>query len=483
MTDAAITHLSATALSQAIQGRELSCLEVMQAHLAQIDALNPQVGAIVARVDGDLLLDQARLLDDELRANQSRGPLHGFPLAPKDLSPVKGMVTSRGSPLFAQTVTGEDAIHLARLRSGGCVFVGRSNTPEFGLGGHTYNPVYGTTRNAYAPDRTAGGSSGGAAVALALRMLPVADGTDMMGSLRTPAAFNNVYGFRPTPNLVPNGPADEVFFQQFAVAGPMARNVRDLALLLSVMQGFDARAPLTRRFDASCDGSKPLARDVKGCRIGWLGNLSGRWPMDLGLLATQEKALGVFRTLGCEVDEARLDTDLDAAWRAWVTLRHFVFTGANLALWEDPDKRAQLKPEALWEIEHGRQLSAMQVYNAAKARSAFYQAMRALFERFDFLVLPATQVAPFPVEWDWPKHIDGHAMDTYHRWMACTVPATLAGLPALSAPAGFDAQGLPAGIQIVGPTQADWSVLQLGFAYDEASRWEAHASPLLGQAA
>ncbi|ARU03613.1 amidase [Comamonas serinivorans] len=475
-----LVGLDATDLSQAIHRRELSCLEVMQAHLAQIDALNPQVNALVARVDADHLLEQSRMLDDELQRGQSRGPLHGFPLAPKDLSAVKGLVTSRGSPLFAQNVTQEDAVFLARLRTGGCVFVGRSNTPEFGLGGHTYNPVYGLTRNAWNPERSAGGSSGGAAVAVALHMLPVADGTDMMGSLRTPAAFNHVYGFRPTPNLIPNGPADEVFQQQFAVAGPMARNVRDLAMTLGVMQGFDARLPLSRRFDRSCDGRTPLARDMQGCRIGWLGNLNGRWAMDPGLLATQAKALDVLRDIGCVVDEASLDTDLDAAWRAWITLRSAQFAGANQALWDDADKRAQLKPEALWEMEQGRQWTSLQLYNAAKARSAFYQAMRALFERFDFLVLPATQVAPFPAEWDWPHHIDGRAMDTYHRWLACTVPATLASLPALSAPAGFDAQGLPAGIQIVGPTQADWSVLQLGHAYQQASPWSAQRSPLLG---
>jgi amidase len=270
-----------------------------------------------------------------------------------------------------------------------------------------------------------------------------------------------------------------VFFQHFAVAGPMARNVRDLAMLLGVMQGFDARLPLSRRFDASCNGQTPLARDVRGLRVGWLGDLGGRLPMDAGLLATQAQSLQVFRDLGCVVDEARLDADLENAWRAWITLRSFQFTGSNLALYEDADKRAQLKPEALWEIELGLKHSGQQIYQAAKARSAFYQAMRQLFTRFDFLLLPATQVAPFPIDWDWPKQVGGRAMDTYHRWMECTVPATLAGLPALSAPAGFDAQGLPAGIQIIGPTQADWAVLQLGHAYDEASPWASHTSGLL----
>jgi amidase len=476
----AITGLSATALSQAIHRRELSCLEVMQAHLAQIDALNPQVNAIVARVDEDLLLDQARLLDDELRAGESRGPLHGFPLAPKDLSPVKGMVTSRGSPLFAQNVTGEDAIHLARLRSGGCVFVGRSNTPEFGLGGHTYNPVYGATRNAYAPDRTAGGSSGGAAVALALRMLPVADGTDMMGSLRTPAAFNNVYGLRTSVGCVPHGPTEEVFFQQFSVAGPMARNIPDLALLLSVQAGFDARLPLTRRSEGRQDWSAALERGWLGARIGWLGDLNGHLPTELGLLDTCRAALRHFADIGCAVEDVVPAFDFERLWNAWIDLRSFAVAGANGPLCDDPAKRALLKPEAVWEIKRGRALSAMQVYDAARVRSAWYETLRRLFDTYDFLVLPAAQVFPFDATLDWPHAVGGRAMDTYHRWMQCVVPATMAGLPALAAPAGFGPQGLPAGLQIIGPAQADLAVLQIGHAYDQASGYARQRSPLLG---
>ncbi len=464
-----IVELDAVALSRAIHAREVSCVEVLDAYLAQIARHNPRVNAIVAPVDRGRLRRDAAGLDDELGRGVSRGVLHGFPQAPKDIMPAAGMVTTKGSPIFAGQVSQTDAAIFERMRAGGALFVGRTNSPEFGLGGHTYNPVYGTTRNAWDPARSAGGSSGGAAVAVALRMLPVADGSDMMGSLRTPAAFNHVYGLRTSFGCVPHGPSEEVFFQQFSVAGPMARNVPDLALLLSVQAGFDARLPLTRRAEAPGSFSMPPERDWTGVRIGWLGDLGGHLPTEPGVLDTCVMALSHLRALGCLIDAALPDFDLERLWQAWIDLRSFAVAGANSALYHDCAKRAQLKPEAVWEIERGLALSGPRVYEAMTVRSAWYQALRTLFERFDYLVMPAAQVFPFNANLDWPHAIDGRDMDTYHRWMQAVVPATMSGLPALAAPAGFGQQGLPAGIQIIGPAQADAAVLQLGHAYDQAA--------------
>ena len=475
-----ILELDAVALSRAIHAREVSCVEVLDAYLAQIDRHNPRVNAIVAPVDRDRLRTDAAGLDGELARGASRGPLHGFPQAPKDIMPAAGMVTTKGSPIFAGQVSQTDAVVFERMRAGGALFVGRTNSPEFGLGGHTYNPVYGTTRNAWDPARSAGGSSGGAAVAVALRMLPVADGSDMMGSLRTPAAFNHVYGLRTSFGCVPHGPTEEVFFQQFSVAGPMARNVPDLALLLSVQAGFDARLPLTRRAEAPGSFALPPERDWTGVRIGWLGDLGGHLPTDAGLLDTCVMALGHLRALGCTIDAALPDFDLERLWQAWIDLRSFAVAGANNALYRDPAKRAQLKPEAVWEIERGLALSGPRVYEAMSVRSAWYQALRTLFQRFDYLVMPAAQVYPFDAGLDWPHAIDGRDMDTYHRWMQAVVPATMAGLPALAAPAGVGREGLPAGIQIIGPAQADAAVLQLGHAYDQAGGFSRVRSPWLG---
>lgn len=472
---------TAVALSRAIHAREVSCVEVLDAYLAQVDRLNPVVNALVALADRDALRSQAAERDAQLARGQSLGPLHGMPQAPKDIAPAAGMVTTRGSPIFAGQVSASDAVVFERMRAAGALFIGRSNSPEFGLGGHTYNPVYGTTRNAFDPARSAGGSSGGAGVAVALHMLPVADGSDMMGSLRTPAAFNNVYGLRTSFGLVPHGPSDEVFFQQFSVTGPMARNIPDLALLLSVQAGFDARLPLTRRHDDNLIAlGQPLQRDFRGTRIGWLGDLGGHLPTEPGLLATCEQALGHFRTVGCTVEPVVPAFDLAQLWTAWLDLRSFNVAGANAALYHDSATRALLKPEAVWEIERGLALSGTQVYDAARVRSAWYQVLRGLFTQFDFLVLPAAQVFPFDAALDWPHEVGGRRMDTYHRWMETVVPATMAGLPALAAPAGFGPGGLPAGLQIIGPAQSDAAVLQIGHAYDVASRHARTHSPLLG---
>jgi amidase len=479
MTSIDIVSFDAVALSQAIHARDVSCVEVMRAFLAQVERFNPHVNAIVARVATETLLAQAAERDAQLSRGESLGPLHGFPQAPKDILPVAGMVTTKGSPIYAGQVTPSDAIVFERMRRAGALFIGRTNSPEFGLGGHTYNPVYGATRNAFDPSRSAGGSSGGAAVAVALRMLPFADGSDMMGSLRTPAAFNHVFGFRSTPGFVPYAPADDVFFQQFSVVGPMARTVSDLGLLFSVQSGFDSRAPLSRRNDRPADFANSLERDTRGTRIGWLGDMNGHLPMEAGLMEVYDAALKHFKTAGCTIESADIAFDHERLWNAWIDLRSFTFAGTNAALYEDTAKRALLKPEAIWEIERGLRLSGQDVARAVRDRSAWYQAINGLFERFDFLVMPSTQVFPFDASLDWPHAIGDRSMDTYHRWMEAVVPATMASLPALSVPAGVGPNGLPAGLQIIGPTQMDLAVLQLGLAYERASGVTRVRSPLL----
>ena len=474
-----IVSMDAVGLSKAIHRRDISCVEVLDAYLAQIDRLNPQVNAIVAMPAREGLHAQATERDKQLNNKQSLGPLHGFPQAPKDIAPLAGLVTTNGSPIFAGQITRVDSAANARVRESGAIFIGRTNSPEFGLGAHTYNRVYGITRNAFNPAHSAGGSSGGAGVALALRMLPIADGSDMMGSLRVPAAFNNVFGFRPSVGCVPHGPGDDVFFQQFSVTGPMARNVPDLALLLGVQAGFDPRLPLTRRQDDPRLFAQPLERDLRGVRVGWLGDLGGHLPMDPELLALTQRSLEHFKAIGCAVEAAEPRFDFEQLWRAWITLRSFTFSGGHAQHYHDSARRSQLKPEAIWEIERGLALTGPEIFEAAKVRTAWYQELVRLFQQFDFLIMPTTQVFPFEAQEHWPKELAGKRMDTYHRWMQSVVPVTMTGLPTLGAPAGFGAAGLPAGIQIIGPTQTDFSVLQLGHAYDLASQHSRVRSPLL----
>lgn len=472
-----ILDMSAVALAGALRRRDLSARELMTAHLARVDALNPRFNAIVSRIDHDAALKQAAALDEEAAAGRFRGALHGFPHAVKDTAPAKGIAFTQGSPLLKDNIPSADSLVVSRMREAGAIFVGKTNVPEFALGSHTYNPVFGITRNAFDPRKSAGGSTGGGAVALALRMVPVTDGSDFGGSLRNPAGWNNVFGFRPSWGRVPSIPNSDLFWQNFATSGPMARSVEDLALLFSVQAGPDKRAPFAQPDDPRIF-AQPLDRDWKGKRIGWLGDLGGALPMEPGILQTCEKALSAFRAIGMQVDEARLAEDPAAMWRTAVMLRHWS-VGADLqGYYDDPAKRKLMRPEALWEVEGGMALTAPQLAKASEGRTRIYEAFRKAFETFDFVALPTAQVFPFDVEQHWPREIAGVKMDSYHRWMEVTLPPTMAGLPVLAIPAGFGgSERLPIGIQLIGPRNADLAVLQLGHAYEKASPWIARSRP------
>jgi amidase len=468
------TLLPATDLARLIARRDLSCAAVMTAFLDRIDAINPIVNAIVSLVGRPALLAQAAEHD----RCEPRGPLHGLPFAVKDVEAVAGLPTTMGSPLFRDQVPTADSIMVARLRAAGAIFIGKTNVPELGFGSHTYNTVFGTTLNAYDQSRTAGGSSGGAAVALATRMVPLADGSDHAGSLRNPAAFNNVFGFRPSFGRVPAETPD-VFAATLTVLGPMARSVEDLALLLAVQAGPDLRAPLSIR-QTNASVIAPLDAPVAGRRIGWLGDLGGYLAMEPGILPLCERALGVLGTLGVTVEPVAIGFPMAELWDAWMTLRSWG-VAANLGeIYADPARRALLKPEAQWEIARGFTVSGTALSAALAVRTRWYRHMLGLFERFDHLVLPTAQVFPFPAEWDWPKAIAGRAMDTYHRWMELVILATMAQLPALNVPVGFGDAGLPMGMQIIGRPQDELSCLQIGQAYDRATRWPEQRRPPLG---
>jgi amidase len=465
-------------LSRRIHERAIACREIMSAYLQHIEQLNPHVNAIVSMRDPELLLQEADAADDALRHGSSKGWMHGFPHAVKDLASTRGIPTTQGSPLFATVVPEHDAVVVERIRRAGAIFIGKTNVPEFGLGSQTYNQVFGPTRNAYAQDRTAGGSSGGAAVSLALRMLPVADGSDMGGSLRNPAAYNNVFGFRPSMGRVPRGPAPEVFLQQFSVEGPLARTVGDLARLLSVQAGYDARWPLSLGEDPAAFAAS-LDADLVGTRVAWIGDWRGHLPMEDGVLDLCRLGLAALESIGCSVEEALPDFDPEAVWQAWLTLRQWLTTGSLGPHYADPVKRSRMKPEAQWEVENGLHLSAQDVFHASEVRSAWYASVLSLFSDFDVLALPSAQVFPFDVETHWPKQVAGVAMDTYHRWMEVTVPATMAGLPAISVPVGFNAEGLPMGMQLIGRPRADLKVLQLARGYEQATQWVQRRPPPL----
>ncbi|MEP7303053.1 MAG: amidase [Caldimonas sp.] len=472
---AAITDLAAHALASAIHARELSCREVMQAFLDRIAALNPRHNAIVSLRDGDALLGEADRCDLELVRDERQGRprpfLFGLPQAIKDVVPTAGLRTTFGSPILADFVPAADALMVQRMRAAGCIVIGKTNTPEFGLGSHTFNEVFGATRNAFDPGRSAGGSSGGAAVALATRMLPVADGSDSMGSLRNPAAWNNVFGFRPSQGRVPSWPAQDVWVTHFGTEGPMARNVHDLALLLDVQAGHDPRAPLSLASEPSfADRLSRVGDDERSpCRIAWLADLGGHLAFEDGILDVCAAGLARLEGAGCAVEPAALGFAPARLWDAWLKWRWWILCGRLSPFLVKPENRVLMKPEALWEHDQGLRLSAADMMKASVERSAFYQHLLTLFERFDFLALPSAQVWPFPVEWRWPRQIAGRTMDTYHRWMEVVALATFAGLPAISVPVGFSATGLPMGLQLVGRPRGDLDLLRLAQRYAAAS--------------
>ncbi|MGV8949949.1 MAG: amidase [Cypionkella sp.] len=467
-----LLELSASELSRRIAARQVAPSEVMAACLAQIAALNGAVNAVISLRDPDVLMAEARAADDAT----PQGWLHGLPLAVKYLCATKGLRTTYGSPLFADFVPEKDDLLAARMRAAGAIFIGKTNTPEWGHGSHSFNPVHGVTRNPYDLTRTAGGSSGGAAAGLAARMLPVADGSDMMGSLRNPAGFCNVYGFRPSWGLVPSDAEGDTHLATLATEGPMGRSVEDIARLLTVQAGVNPEVPFGR---AGMDYASALQGDLRGKRIGWLGDWGGAYAMEPGILELCEAGLAVLRDLGAEVEAIAPPFPAEKLWRSWTTLRAMLNAGSFKPIYDDAAKRAQLKPETIWEIEQGRALSAQAVYEASVIRSRYYAHMARLFQRFDAVVLPTAQVWPFPAEWRWPQAINGVAMDTYHRWMEVVIPVSLIGLPALSVPVGFGANGLPMGMQIAGPVGADAAVLAMGQAYHLATDWPGRRPPAI----
>lgn len=475
MLPASIHEMDALQLSEAIRTKKVSSAEVMTATLDRIERLNPKVNAIVSLRDRASLMAEAAEKDAMLARGQVMGPMHGLPQAVKDLDNVRGLPTTKGSPLLKDFMPETDSIQVERMRQAGAIFIGKTNVPEFGLGSHTTNPVFGPSRNPYDLSRTPGGSSGGAAVALAMRLLSVADGSDYGGSLRNPAGWNNVFGFRPSTGRVPSDETD-LYLPTMGTAGPMARTVPDLAMLLAVQSGYDARVPLSIASDPAVFAGS-LQHDVKGTKIAFLGDFNGYLPYEAGVLETCRRALKTFEEVGCIVEDAIPDFPVDDMWRAWLKLRAWQSGGSGKAFYDSPLKRAYLNRQMIFEVESGMKLGAFDIAAAGQVRSAWYKSLLRFFMRYDFFVLPTAQLFPFPVETVWPTEIAGRAMTTYHEWMKAVLPATMWGGPALAVPAGFGDNGLPIGLQIVGPNHAELACLRLAHAYDQASQWVTKRPP------
>lgn len=473
--DSELIWSSARALRDAIRSRRVSAVEVMEAHLARIERANPLVNAIVT-LDAERALDGARAADAQLASGAAPGLLHGLPVAHKDLVSTAGMRTTFGSTLFANHVPRRDDLIVERMRAAGAISIGKTNTPEFGAGSQTFNAVFGATRNPYDLSRTCGGSSGGAAVALATGMIPLADGSDMGGSLRNPASFCNVVGLRPSPGRVPAHPV-ELGWSGLSVLGPMARNVADAALLLAAIAGPDERSPIALETPGA-RFAEPLERDFRGVRVAWTRDFGGL-PVAREVSAAIEPQRATFEALGCAVEDGEPDfsdaNEIFGVLRAWTFATRF----ADAA---EADF-AQLKDTIRWNVEQGRKLTGEQVGRAEAARTRLYHRVRAFMRDVEFLVGPVSQVAPFDIDEPWVREIDGVRMENYIDWMRSCYYVTVTGHPAISVPCGFTADGRPVGVQIVGRHRDDRGVLQLAQAFERANPAGRRRPPLSPEAA
>jgi amidase len=459
----ALCFAPARELASRLRAREISARELMQASLAQIARVNSRVNAIVAKLDDDACLALADAADARLARGEGVGALHGLPIAIKDMQPVVGFPHTLGSPLFARQLPAADSLLVERIRCAGALIIGKTNVPEFGLGSHTYNSVYGTTRNPYDITKSAGGSSGGAGAALATGMLAIADGSDYGGSLRNPANWNNVVALRPSVGLVPTAPS-LMPTASWAVNGPMARSVADVAWLLSVFAGPDARDPGCRESQPARFAA-PLARDFRGTRVAWSLDL-GTLPLDRRVRSVLDAQRRAFEAVGCFVEDAHPDlTGVDECFR---TIRAWSVAAQLGPLLER--HRAQLKPAAILEIEAGQRLSGAEVARAFAQHAQLLARVSAFFKRYEFLVCAVSQLPPFDAELDWPKSIEDVAMEDYLAWMRSAYWITATHGPAISVPAGFTPDGLPVGLQIAAARGCDFEVLQLAHAFEQATR-------------
>ncbi len=442
---------------------EVSAVEVLEAHLDWIDQRNPELNAICT-LDRDHAFEQARAADALRRTDPEAAaakPLLGLPTAIKDLVPTKGIRTTFGSPIFADNVPDFDALIVERIRGAGAVVIGKTNTPEFGAGSQTFNPVFGKTRNPWDPNRTCGGSSGGAATALASGMLPIADGSDLGGSLRNPASFCGVVGFRPTPGRVPRVPTEQGW-DDLSVLGPMGRNVADAALLFSVIAGPDPRDPISlARPPEPFDPVEPL--DLHGLRLAWTPDL-GLYPVEREVVQVCERALPVFRDLGADVEETA--PDLSGADAIFRTLRANLFADKLGALF--PERRSQMKDTVIEEIERGLALTGPDIATAQAERTRLHCRVIEFFKRYDVLLLPTVQVLPFNVDEPYPTEIEGQPMTSYTDWMASCYSITVTGCPAISVPCGVGPSSLPVGLQIVTPRGTDRRTLAIASTFEAA---------------
>jgi amidase len=468
-----LCFLSARKLRDLIRRKVISPVEVVKIFLHRIDKVNPILNAYCTVVS-DLALQEAKKAEMEIMKKRDLGPLHGIPVAIKDITLTAGIRTTFGSKLYENFVPDQDALVVERMKKAGAIILGKTNTPEFAAGGSTFNKVFGITRNPWNPDFNSGGSSGGTASAIAAGLCPMGEGNDLGGSLRIPASFCGVVGLRPSPGRVPWIP-NELCWDLFNAEGPMARTVGDIALLLGVMSGPDDRSPISLPKERKEFLEAVKNPSIKGLKVAWGGNLN-LTPVDHEVLEITKSATKVFRGLGCKIEEEA--TDFSGVKETALLYRGLRYVSLYQDQLDNPEFKRLVNPLVIGNIEQGLKFSIRDLARAERQRSDLWQRVKTFFDRYDLLLTPTVPIPPFPAETVFPTEINGKPMGSYIDWVMLTYAITMTGLPAISVPCGWTKGGLPVGLQIVGRRQGEGNLLKAAAAYEEAAPWADRIPPL-----
>ena len=447
-----------------IKNREISIKEVIEYYLNKIEKLNPNLNAIILQKDRELLLKDA-IEKDNIRETDK--PLNGLPLAIKDLTDVVGFKTTYGYPGSKNNQPKKNSLFVNRLIDKGAIIIGKTNTAELGVGGHTINRLFGATSNAYDLTKSAAGSSGGASSAVAAGLLPFADGTDQMGSCRGPAAYANIYGFRPTPGLISADRIGQNFdLPILTTPGCFARNPNDMSILLDAIVGSDSLDKLSFDLKGSFKSQNISEKDFSSFKIGWLSNMNGNYNIEKDILEICENKLKDLEKMNLKVENLNPKINTDILWKSWITLR-------SKSIYEDTlnmniSDISSMTFQAIWEFNKGKEIKSEDLQLAIDQKQKCLNQTNIIFESFDFLALPSAQIFPFDKNLQFPKKINDIELDTYHRWLEVFILSSLLELPTITIPAGFNKDGMPMGIQLIGKNKDDLRLFSFAIKYEEA---------------
>ena len=458
-----LENLSVEEIQNNIKSREISIKEVIEYYLDKIDKVNPRLNAIVLQKDRELIIQEAITKDN---AKEIDKPLNGLPVAIKDLTDVKGFKTTYGFPGSKNNQPKKNSLFVNRLIDKGAIIIGKTNTAELGVGGHTINRLFGPTSNAYDLSKSAAGSSGGASSAVASGLLPFADGTDQMGSCRGPAAYANIYGFRPTPGLIAaDRQGQNLDIPILTTPGCFARNPRDMSILLDEIVGRNPVDKFSFDLDSSFKKQKISEKEFSSFKIGWLSNMNGDYIVEKDILEICEAKLKDLEKINLKIETLKPKINTNILWERWTSLRSKSIYEDTLAM--NISDISTMTYQAIWEYNKGKEITSEELQLALDQKQKCLNQINLIFEKFDFLVLPSAQIFPFDKNLQFPKNINGKTLDTYHRWLEVFILSSLLELPSITIPVGFNKDDMPMGMQIVGKNKDDLKLFSFASKYED----------------